>query len=268
MENNTLILGGKGKTGRRVADRLQGMPVRIASRSAQIPFDWENPDTWEAAVEGIQQVYITYQPDLAVPGAADSIRAFVDVAVRSGVRRLVLLSGRREEQAQLSEQIVKDSGLEWTIVTSSFFAQNFSEGVMLPAVLGGAIALPAGMVAEPFIDIDDIADIVAEALSTDKHVGKHYEVTGPRLLTFADAAAEIAEVSGREVAYYPMTPDEYRAEMAKYGVPEEETEMLIALFGEILDGRNALVADGVQQALGRPARDFSDYARDAAAAWK
>lgn len=267
MENNTLVLGGTGKTGRRVADRLKarGVPVRIVSRSTQIPFDWEKPGTWEAAVQGVQQVYITYQPDLAVPGASDAIRAFVEIAVRNGVRRLVLLSGRKEEQAQLSEEIVKASGLEWTIVTSSFFAQNFSEGVMLPAVLGGAIALPAGMVAEPFIDIDDIADVVAEALATDDHVGRHYEVTGPRLLTFADAAAEISQALGREVVYYPLTPDEYRAEMGKYGVPEEETEMLIELFGQVLDGRNAYVTDGVQQALGRPAKDFTAFAADA---WK
>lgn len=270
MENNTLILGGTGKTGRRVADLLKarGVPVRVGSRSAEIPFDWENPGTWEAAVQGVQQVYITYQPDLAVPGAADAIRAFVEVAVKGGVRRLVLLSGRNEEEAQISERTVKESGLEWTIVTSSFFAQNFSEGVMLPMVLGGAIALPAGSVAEPFIDVNDIAEIVAEALSGDRHVGQHYEVSGPRLLTFADVAAAITELSGKEVAYFPLTPDEYRAEMAKHGVPEEETEMLIELFSEILDGRNAYVSDGVQRALGRPATDFADYVRNAADAWK
>lgn len=270
MENNTLIIGGTGKTGSRVADRLKarGVPVRIGSRSAEIPFDWEKPATWAAAVQGVQQVYITYQPDLAVPGAADAIRAFVDLAVASGVRRLVLLSGRNEPEAQVSEQTVKESGVEWTIVTSAFFAQNLSEGVMLPLVLSGAIALPAGLVGEPFIDIDDIADVVADALSSDRHVGQHYEVTGPRLLTFADVAEEISKASGKDVQFYPLSDDEYRAEMAKHGVPEEETEMLIELFGQILDGRNEYVADGIQRALGRPAKDFTDYARDAAGAWK
>ncbi len=70
-------------------------------------------------------MYITFQPDLAVPGADDTIRSFTELAVASGVRRLVLLSGRGEEEAERCGQIVQDSGVEWTILRASWFAQNF-----------------------------------------------------------------------------------------------------------------------------------------------
>jgi len=141
-----ITLGGTGKTGRRVVERLKarGVPVRIGSRSAELPFEWQDQTTWAPVLQNVAAVYITYYPDLAVPGAADTIRAFVDQAVQSGVRRLVLLSGRGEEEAQRCERIVQDAGAEWTILRSSWFSQNFSEAFMRDLVLGGMVALPAG----------------------------------------------------------------------------------------------------------------------------
>ncbi|WP_336208626.1 NAD(P)H-binding protein [Nonomuraea sp. LPB2021202275-12-8] len=264
-----LVTGGTGKTGRRVADKLTalGLPVRIGSRSASPSFDWADPDTWAPALAGVRSVYVSYYPDLAYPGAVDVVRAFVEQAMAAGVGRLVLLSGRGEPQAELSERIVRESGAEWTIVRCGWFMQNFTESYLLDPVLEGVIALPAGDVAEPFVDVDDIADVAVAALSEEGHEGKLYELTGPRLLTFADVAAELSAVTGREIVYVPITGEEYAAAAAGLGVPEGEIGLLQTLFDEVLDGRNSYVTDGVSQALGRPARDFTDFAKANAQAW-
>ncbi|WP_343718015.1 NAD(P)H-binding protein [Inquilinus sp.] len=262
-----LVVGGTGKTGRRVAERLtaRGLPVRIGSRAASPAFDWENPSGWAAALDGAGAAYITYYPDLAAPGAPEAVGALVDQALAQGVRRLVLLSGRGEAEAQRAERVLQESGADWTIVRASWFSQNFSESVLLEGVLAGEIVLPADEVGEPFVDADDIADVVVAALKEDGHAGQLYEVTGPRLLTFSEAAAEIAKASGRPVRYTRVPADAFAAAMAEQGSPAEVTELLLYLFTTVLDGRNACLADGVQRALGRPPKDFADYARDAAA---
>ena len=262
----TLVLGGTGKTGRRVAERLEarGLPVRIGSRSGEPPFDWEDRSTWATALEGMGSVYVAYYPDLAVPGAAETVGSFAELAVRSGVPRLVLLAGRGEPEAEEAEQAVRDTGAELTILRSTWFAQNFSEDFWRDYVLSGEVALPAGDTPEPFVDVDDVADVAVAALTEDGHVGQLYELTGPRLLTFAEAVDEISRAVGRKISYVPVSIEEVVA-AAYEDVPGEGIELLTYLFGEILDGRNAHVTDGIQRALGRQPRDFADYARDAAA---
>ena len=261
-----LVLGASGKTGRRVTERLTaaGRPVRAASRSGETRFDWEDQATWAPALAGVDAVYITYYPDLAFPGAADIVGAFADLAVADGVQRLVLLSGRGEEAARQAELRVEKSGADWTLVRCAFFNQNFSE-TFPDAVRFGVLALPGGATAEPFIDADDIADVVVAALSDDRHIGQLYELTGPRLLTFTEAAAELGNAIGREVQYVPVTAQQYASELVSYGLSEEEAVGISELFAEVLDGRNSYLTDGVQRALGRPPRDFADFARHAAA---
>jgi uncharacterized protein YbjT (DUF2867 family) len=267
-QNTTLVLGGTGKTGRRVAERLQarGAPVRIGSRSSAPPFDWEDRDTWAATLEGATSAYVSYYPDLAVPGAPEAIAALSELAVEAGTRRLVLLSGRGEPEAQRAEQVLQESGADWTIVRCSWFSQNFSEGAFVEQVLAGEVALPAGPVPEPFVDVEDIADVAVAALTEDGHAGQLYELTGPRLLRFDEAVAEIAEASGRPVRYVPISNDEFMGGLAQVGVPDDVRSLLAFLFTEVLDGRNAYLTDGVQRALGREPRDFADYARRTAAA--
>lgn len=263
----TLVLGGTGKTGRRIVERLSAKShdVRIGSRSAVPSFDWDNEKGWDACLEGVTSAYITYAPDLAMPGATDAIQAFVDLAKRRGVKRLVLLSGRGEEEAQACERIVQDSGLEWTIVRASWFNQNFSEGAFIDMVLNGAITLPAGDQVEPFVDVDDIVDVAVAAFTEDRHNGQVYEVTGPRLMTIADVAADLSKATGREITYVDVAHDGFVAEVANSGAPKDVVWMLDYLFSTVLDGRNAHLTDGVQRALSRPPKDFADYARDAAA---
>jgi uncharacterized protein YbjT (DUF2867 family) len=262
----TLVLGGNGKTGRRIVERLTtlGVPVRVGSRSGNPPFDWNDPDTWADVVDGVSAAYIAYTPDLIVPGAVEAVRAFSEVAVKSGVTRLVLLSGRGEEEAMAAEEVVQQSGAEWTIVRCSWFNQNFSEDYLLEPVLEGAIALPGGLSAEPFVDAEDIADVATAALTDGRHSGQVYELTGPRLLTFADAAGEISRATGREIEYVPVSTEEYVDGAKADGLPAEIVDVLANLFTRVLDGRNASLADGVQRALGRPPRDFADFAADVA----
>ncbi|NOU96749.1 NAD(P)H-binding protein [Paenibacillus sp. LMG 31456] len=263
----TLILGGTGKTGRRVAERLMGLnlPIRIGSRSGEPSFDWENQSTWESSLRNVGAVYITYYPDLALPGAAAAIGAFAELAVKNGIKRLVLLSGRGEEEAQLSEQALQDSGADWTILRASWFCQNFSENFLLGSVLSGTVALPAADVAEPFIDAEDIADVAVAALTEDGHIGQLYELTGPRALTFAEATEEIAKASGRNVRYVQVSTEKFTSVLEQQDLPSDIIALLTDLFTKVLDGRNSHLTDGVQRALGREPRDFADYARDAAA---
>ena len=267
-----LVLGSTGKTGRRIVTglRAKGIPVRIGSRSVTPAFDWDNAKGWDACLTDIEAVYISYAPDLAIPGATDAIQALVDRARQKGVRRLVLLSGRGEAEAQACERIVQESGLAWTIVRASWFYQNFSEGAFVDMVAAGQITLPAGDTPEPFVDVDDIADVAIAALSEPGHAGEIYEVTGPRLMSFADIAVELSNVTGREIAYIQVPHDAFVSEAADSGAPKDVVWMLDYLFSTVLDGRNAHLTDGVQRALGRPPRDFAEYARSAASsgAWK
>lgn len=268
----TLVIGGSGKTGRRIVERLnaRNVPVRIGSRSATPSFDWANDATWDACLEGVSAMYISYAPDLAMPGAADSIRELVARAKRAGVKRVVLLSGRGEKEAQACERIVRASGIDSTIVRASWFAQNFSEGAFLDMVLGGQITLPAGNTPEPFVDCDDIADVAVAALTESGHTDEIYEVTGPRALTFTEIAQVLSDATGRNIAFLQVPHDAFIAGARESGAPEDVIWMLDYLFATVLDGRNAHLTDGVQRALGREPRDFADYAREAAASgiWK
>ncbi|WP_091670994.1 NAD(P)H-binding protein [Amycolatopsis marina] len=263
----TLVLGGTGKTGSRVLRRLRELelPARAGSRSGEPRFDWADQTTWEPVLRGVTSAYLAYSPDAGFPGAADTIRSFAKLAAESGVERLVLLSGRGEAGARRSEQAVRDSGTEWTVVRSSFFAQNFSEDFLVDGVRTGVVAFAAADVGEPFIDVEDIAEVATAALTETGHAGQVYEVTGPRLLTFPDAVAEIGEACGRTIDYLALTPREFEIGMVEQGLPADFSAQLTSLFQDILDGPNASLADGVQRALGREPRDFADYARDTAA---
>lgn len=262
-----LVLGATGKTGRRIVANLEakGVRVRRGSRSATPSFDWDNESTWDDCLDGVDAAYINYAPDLAMPGATDSIRTLVEKARRHGVKRLVLLSGRGEEEAQACERIVQDSGLQWTIVRASWFNQNFSEGAFVEMVQGGQITLPDVDTPEPFVDVDDIADVVVAALTEGGHIGEVYEVTGPRMLTLADVAAELSRAAGRQIEYVPVPHEAFVAGVTESGAPRDVVWMLDYLFATVLDGRNAYLADGVQRALGREPKDFADYAAEIAA---
>jgi uncharacterized protein YbjT (DUF2867 family) len=202
---------------------------------------------------------VTYYPDLCLPGAVETVKSFFAQAVHAGVRKLVLLSGRGEIEAEQAEQALKECGADWTILRCSFFCQNFSESFFLDPILAGEVALPVRPVLEPLVAADDIADVAIAALTDSRHSGQLYELTGPRALTFAAAFKEIARATGRDIRYVTITPEEYRAALVDAHVPGDVIELILYLFGTVLDGRNEAVADGVQRALGRQPRDFKQY---------
>jgi uncharacterized protein YbjT (DUF2867 family) len=263
-----LVTGGNGKTGRRVADRLatRGVEARIGSRSAAVPFDWHDDATWPAALDGVDAAYIAFYPDLTVPGTDTLLGRFAEAARDAGLQRLVILSGRGEEGALACEQAVAASGIPTTVVRASWFCQNFSEGPFMDGVMQGVIALPAGDAVEPFIDTDDIADVAVAALTEAGHAGQVYEVTGPKAITFDEAAKHISRAAGRPVRYEPITHEAFIDGLRAAGLPADYVDLLDYLFSEVLDGRNAQPQDGVERALGRSPRSFAEFARDAAAA--
>ncbi|GAA2725639.1 NmrA family NAD(P)-binding protein [Actinocorallia aurantiaca] len=264
-----LVIGATGKTGRRVLTRLTGLghAVRGVSRQTEPPFVWERRETWPEALRGAGAVYVSYSPDLAAPSAPGDIEALVSLAADAGVERLVLLSGRGEHNAIRCEEIVRGSGLPYTLLRASWFAQNFTEGALLGPVLEGLVAMPAGEVAEPFLDLEDLADVAVAALTGDGHEGRLYELTGPELLTFREAAARISKAAGREVGYDAVTPEQFHAALSPLAGPEY-ADLLTELCREVFDGRNASLGDGVREALGREPRDFTAFCETASEVWR
>ncbi|WAZ24910.1 NAD(P)H-binding protein [Streptomyces cinnabarinus] len=272
-QNTTvMVTGASGRTGSRVAQSLgaAGLDVREATRSRG--FDWEDPTTWAEALRGADAAYLMYPSDVGSPAAAEGVGALAREAVGLGVRRLVLLSARGEDQALPTEEALRSSGADWTVVRAAWFAQNFSEGPLADGLReGGELVFPAGEVEEPFLDVRDIADVVTAVLTSgDRYAGQTLELTGPRLLSFRRAVAEVAAATGAELTYTPVPAPAYGEALTGFGVPREEADLLIEVFETLLDGRNAHLTDTVQDVLGRAPRDFADFAREASAAgaWK
>ncbi|MEA3276031.1 MAG: hypothetical protein U9Q81_12210 [Pseudomonadota bacterium] len=158
---------------------------------------------------------------------------------------------------------------QYTLVRAAWFAQNFSEGYLREPALAGVVALPAGNVREPIVDVDDIADVAVAALTEAGHNGQLYELTGPRLMTFDEIARALSIAMGAKVRYQPITLEAFHAEMKAIG-GELIADVLSGICRETLDGRNAWLGDGVQRALRRQPRDFLDFCQAAAAsgAWE
>ncbi len=266
-----VVTGASGRTGSRVAGALRGAGAGVRAASRAHGFDWEDPTTWAETLAGADAAYLMYPSDIGAPQATEGVGAFAREAVGLGVRRLVLLSARGEEQARPTEEALKSSGADWTVVQASWFSQNFSEGPLVEGLRHGGLAFPAGEVTEPFLDVRDIADVVTAALgSGERYVGRTLELTGPRLLSFREAVAEIAAATGSELTYTPVPARAYGEVLAGFGVPPEEAAFLVEVFEGLLDGRNSRRTDGVREVLGREPREFSDFVRENAAAgvWK
>lgn len=261
MGNKILVLGGTGKTGRRVTERLAklNLPIRLGSRNANPAFDWENPLTWENALKGIQKVYITFQPDLVIPSAAEVIQSFVEHSKKAGVEKLVLLSGRGEKEAQVCENIVISSGIDWTIVRASWFMQNFSESFFLDSILASHLIVPKVKALEPFTDADDIADVVVASLTNNLHSQKTYELTGPELLSFEKITTLISASLNRKIIFQEVSMEEYADMLKSYQVPDDFIWLITYLFTEVLDGRNESVTNDIEKVLKRKPTSFQTY---------
>ncbi|WP_298894382.1 NmrA family NAD(P)-binding protein [uncultured Psychroserpens sp.] len=262
MKQNILVIGGTGKTGKRIVNLLNklGHNVRVGSRTANPAFDWHNPDGWPAALEGMNAVYITYQPDLAVPGALEAIEELVKVAKRSHIKKLVLLSGKGEREAQLCEQVVIHSGLDHTIVRANWFNQNFSENFLVEGVLKGHVALPFAEMKIPFVDANDIAEVAVKALTEDEHNGKIYELTGPEGLTFEEAISLISKTSGKDIQFTGVSIDTYVAALRAENLPEDFVWLIEYLFTEVLGNpSNSEITNDIEKVLNRKPINFKEY---------
>ncbi|UPK74668.1 NAD(P)H-binding protein [Nocardioidaceae bacterium SCSIO 66511] len=265
-----LLLGASGKTGRRIQARLSAAdrPVRAASRTSEVRFDWTDRSTWDAALDGVSTTYI------ALPLTPVPIREFVDHAVSVGIRRFVALSGRGAntwepgfgEDMLALEQAVQASGVQWSIVRASNFAQNFSEDAFWEPIMAGALGLPVGGVPEPFVDVDDVADVAVALLTRSDHVDEIVEVTGPESLTWDEAIRLISKAIECDVTFIDMPSAEFVSEQANAGISKEDAEGLSAMFAEMRRGLLTEPTDGVRQVLGREPRTFAAYAVAAAAA--
>ena len=268
MKDNILVLGGTGKTGRKVVSKLAtlGHNVRIGSRSATPTFDWNEPKTWPKAIRGMDKVYIAFQPDLAVPGALEAIEELVKLAKKSKVKKLVLLSGKGEREAELCEQVVMHSGLDYTIIRASWFNQNFSENFFLEPILEGFVALPQADVKVPYVDTEDIADVAVAALLSEEHNGRTYHLTGPRSITFKEVIEEISEATDRDIAFTPIALPAYVNVMRQQGVPADFVWLIEYLFSEVLGNpANSEITNDIEKVLGRKSKDFSQYVKETAA---
>jgi uncharacterized protein YbjT (DUF2867 family) len=261
-----LVIGGTGKTGRKVAQKLNSLGhfVRIGSRNANPPFDWEKPETWNETMTGIEKVYITFQPDLAVPGAQNAIKGLTELATKNGIQKLVILSGRGEKEAEMCEQIVIDSQIDYTVVRSDWFNQNFSESFFLDPIMSGHVAIPRAQTKIPFVDTDDIAEVVVASLLDDKHTNKIHELTGPDLWTFKEVIGEIAKATGRDIQFHPISIDEYVEMLKKHQIPDSYIWLINYLFTNVLDGRNSSTTSTIQEVLGRPAKSLTEYVKETA----
>jgi uncharacterized protein YbjT (DUF2867 family) len=271
-----LVTGATGKTGRRVVQQLKdrGVPVRAASRSGEVRFDWGDRTTWEPVLRGVDGMYLV-APELGSAQAADDIAAFARQAAAAGVGRAVLVSFPDTgtpgvEHAVAAERSLGEAGLEATVLRPRWFFQNFSEDFLRDAVLSGQVRLPAGDGTEAFVDAEDIAAVAVTVLTgAAGHAEQTYELSGPRAISFADAVADIARASGRDIHYTPLSPEEYAAEQRAHGVPEDWVRLTVDLYAQIRTGALASVTGDVEKVLGRPPRTFAEYARTAAAqgAW-
>lgn len=270
--DSVLVLGATGKTRRRLVPRLRmrGVPVRATSRSSATASDWSEPAGWDEALRDIEAVYVV------PPAVAGPVHEFVDRAGAAGVRRLVLQSGHAADswgdsafgRDMLSaENAVRGGPLEWTVLRPANFDQNFDEELHHAPLLAGGLALPVGDVPEPFIDIEDVADVAALVpTEPGRHADAVYELTAPRSLTFAEAVELIASASGLPLTYRQISPSEYTETLMQQGLDEATAGTVAAMFEVLGRGVLADTSDQVATLLGRPPRTFEDYVVRAASA--
>lgn len=264
MDNNILVIGGTGKTGRRVAEKLiqQNQNVRIGSRNNNPSFNWDDTSTYSEALKGMDKAYITYYPDLAVPGAKEAINSLTEIALKSGLEKVVLLSGKGEKEAEACEEIVANSGLNYTLIRASWFNQNFSEGFFLDPILAGHVMLPMANAEIPFVDAGDIAEVAVKVLNDDTYNNQTITITGPRKLTFREAIKEISNQTKREINFQAITLDDYLKSMKNAGLPDDYVWLIGYLFEEVLGNvKNQAVSNDVEMVLGRKAVDFTDFVK-------
>ncbi|HWW74519.1 MAG TPA: SDR family oxidoreductase [Pyrinomonadaceae bacterium] len=282
-----LITGATGTTGREIVGELQRLGatgvralVRDPARAAFIreagfetfEGDFDRPETLGAALEGVERALLLTPPS---PQTFEHQRAFVEAAGRAGVRHVVKFSAIGADAAApegfgrwhgQSEELLKSSGLAWTMLQPNFFMQNLL-GQAAQIAATGAVYQPVGDARASFIDTRDIAAVVARALTEEGHEGQTYVLTGPEALSYSDVAAKLSEATGREIKYVPITPEQFREGALGAGLPEWLVSALERLNELFASGRAAEVNDNVRRVGKKEPTTFGRFARDYAAAF-
>ena len=283
-----LITGATGTTGREVVEELRragATGVRALVRDpARAPFiseagfetvggDFERPETLRAALEGVERALLLTPPS---PQTFEHNRVFVEAAADAGVRHVIKLSafgadagagegfGRWHGQA---EELLKSSGVAWTMLRPNFFMQNLL-GQAGQIAATGRIFQPLGDARASFIDTRDIAAVAARALTEGGHEGQTYTLTGPEALSYHDVAARLSAAAGRDIAYVPVTPEQFRKGALAAGLPEWLVSALERLNEIFASGRAAEVTNDVRRVARREPTTFEQFARDHAAAFR
>lgn len=268
-----LITGARGKVGQGVANRLKaaGYTVRVASAEPSgddiIELKLNRPETFEAALHGVDQVFLYPEPD--------GIDAFVKTAEAAGVSHIVLLSsssvlGPNADTDPLAwhslavERALTASNLTCTFLRPDAFASNalgwaYFIGQNMPIQL----AYPDANIAP--IHPDDIADIAAEALTGEALKGRSITLTGAHSLTFREQLAVISNVLDREIPVEKISHTEAERQMSRY-MPAPAVSSLLALWAAA-STEPAVIADTTETLLRKPARTFEQWARENAAAF-
>jgi len=283
-----LVTGATGTTGREIVGELRRLGVvgvralvRDPARAAFIreaefetaEGDFDRPETLGAALEGVERVLLLTPP---TPQTFAQQSAFVEAARRAGVRHVVKFSaigadadapeGFGKWHGQ-SEDLLKSSGLAWTMLRPNFFMQNILWQAR-QIVATGAIYQPVGEARASFIDVRDIAAVAARALTEPGHEGQTYVLTGPEALSYRDIAAKLSDATGRQINYVPITPAQFREGALGAGQPEWLVSALERLNELFASGRAAEVNDNVRRVGKKEPTTFDQFARDHAAAFE
>lgn len=267
-----LVTGGTGKTGGRVAAQLAraGVTHRVVSRHAPVVFDWAARSTWDKALDGITAVYLVAPPSGMTP---ETMIDFVKLAQQRGIARFVLLSASVLEPGGPGTGMVHgflaDNAAEWAVMRPGWFMQNFTEGQNIGTIREeGAIYSAVGDGRIAFINAEDIAAGAVAALTAKAAPNADFVLTGPRALSYDEAAALISEASGRAIVHRRVSVEEMAEKHKARGLAPFASQMLAMMDVALSNGAEDRITDGVQKLTGRAPISFEDFVRDNAAAWK
>lgn len=280
MSGIVLVIGGTGKTGGRLIERLgeEGWAARCASRSAKalpgaegVAFDWCDPQGHDAALAGVESIYL-----VAPVGSNDPIEVmepFIERAIAQGVRRLVLLSSSLIEEGGPAmgavHALLRRRAPEWAVLRPSWFMENFSVGQHLATIRDeDAIYSATDDGRVPFIAVDDIAEVAFRALTNEETPNDGLVLTGPNSMSYDEAAAVIGAARGRAVRHVRLTGEELTARFKAFGLAHEYAAMLAGLDRAIAAGAEARTTQVVARLTGRAPWSLDDFATRNASAWR
>ena len=282
-----LVTGATGNVGSEVFKQLvmQAEPVVAGVRDvekakrhfAKLPagageyreFDFNEPATWPAALAGVDKMFLVIPPGTTNPV---QVELFFKTALQAGVKQLVFNSGRTTgdlpgEPLNVTEGLIKNSGMGWTILRPGWFMQNFLNWVGFTIPTEDAFYLPASDSRTAFVDVRDIGAVAAKVLTEDGHYGQVYELTSPEALTHFEVAQKISAAAGRTIRYVHLNDEEFAKAMVERGWSQASAEHAVFLYRIVRMGKEAAVSDDIEKVLGRQGNDFERFAKDHADEW-